>query len=150
MTKSISSVEAQDHELTKMTHNLNGLNVRYSKTDYEVKQLKNVIHEIEDKSEKIDKQVENYKLQLYESNQNLIDLQEHLKMEKQLALIINMRGHMIWRIDNYAQKLSEAKDSPEIILKSPLFTNKQYGYTLRVISHTFLIILIESNLNHKL
>ena len=126
-------MENNEHEITKMTHNLNGLNVRYSKTDYEVKQLKNVIYEVEDKSEKIDKQVENYKQLLFESRQNLIDLREHLKMEKQLALIINMRGHMIWKIDDYAKKLLEAKENPENVLKSPLFTNKQYGYTLRVV-----------------
>lgn len=123
-----------------MTHNLNGLNVRYSKTDYEVKQLKNVIHETEDKSEKIDKQVEVYKVQLLEMKQNLLDLQEHLKMEKQLCLIINMRGHMIWKIDNYAKKLSEAKECSEITLKSPIFTNRQYGYTLRVNIHKLFSI----------
>lgn len=45
--------------------------------------------------------------------------------------ICNMKGHLIWRIDNYSARLQQAREN-EVILKSPIFCNWQYGYTLRV------------------
>ncbi|XP_018354350.1 PREDICTED: uncharacterized protein LOC108755690 [Trachymyrmex septentrionalis] len=40
-------------------------------------------------------------------------------------------GHIIWRIDRYKEKMSEAKESDRA-LYSPIFHNKEYGYTLRM------------------
>ncbi|XP_076279660.1 uncharacterized protein LOC143208761 [Lasioglossum baleicum] len=40
-------------------------------------------------------------------------------------------GRLLWRIDRYKEKMSEAKES-EAVLYSPRFSNKEYGYDLRV------------------
>ncbi|KAG5330700.1 SC6A9 protein, partial [Acromyrmex charruanus] len=40
-------------------------------------------------------------------------------------------GHIIWRIDRYKEKMNEAKESDRA-LYSPIFHNKEYGYTLRM------------------
>jgi len=40
-------------------------------------------------------------------------------------------GRIIWRIDRYKEKMSEAKNT-DCVLYSPIFYNKEYGYTLRI------------------
>ncbi|XP_030023360.2 TNF receptor-associated factor 3 [Manduca sexta] len=39
-------------------------------------------------------------------------------------------GHFIWRIDNYAARMKDAKDN-ETVLTSPIFRTSKYGYTLK-------------------
>lgn len=102
----------------------------------EVKQMKNIVHETEDKCDKLEKIVIETKKVAAATRQELKDLEIHLKCQKKLTCIQNFRGHLIWRIDNFSSKLKEAKEN-ELILKSPIFSNKQYGYTLRV--YAFLV-----------
>lgn len=40
-------------------------------------------------------------------------------------------GRVVWRIDRYREKMSEAKENGSA-LHSPIFYNKEYGYTLRM------------------
>ncbi|KOC68079.1 Sodium-dependent proline transporter [Habropoda laboriosa] len=40
-------------------------------------------------------------------------------------------GRLLWRIDRYKEKMTEAKES-DCALYSPIFSNKEYGYTLRL------------------
>lgn len=40
-------------------------------------------------------------------------------------------GHLIWRIKDYSKKLDEAKQY-DTILHSAMFSNKAFGYALRV------------------
>ncbi|XP_043256561.1 TNF receptor-associated factor 5 [Colletes gigas] len=40
-------------------------------------------------------------------------------------------GRLLWRIDRYKEKMSDAKES-DCALYSPRFSNKEYGYTLRL------------------
>lgn len=40
-------------------------------------------------------------------------------------------GRLLWRIDRYKEKMSEAKET-ESVLCSPVFYNKEYGYALRM------------------
>lgn len=122
------------HSLSRLDNFETGLTSttdRIVKTDYNVKQLLNTINEIEDKSDKVVKQVEIYKELVYETKQNLADLEEHLRVQRHFNMITNIRGHLIWRINHYSRKLNDAKES-EIPLKSPLFSNKHYGYALRL------------------
>lgn len=113
---------------------LNNLNERFTKTDYSVKQLLNTVHETEDKSEKLEKQLSIYKELIYATKQNLSDLEEHLKVQRQFNMITNIRGHLIWKISRYSKKLNDSKES-DLPLKSPLFSNKHYGYALRLDVH---------------
>lgn len=106
----------------------------------EVKQMKNIVHETEEKCDKLERVVMETKKAAAATRQELKDLEIHLKYQKKLTCIHNFRGHLIWRIDNFSAKLKEAKES-EIILKSPIFCNKQYGYTLRVGIHFGLLVL---------
>lgn len=128
---SLSRLDNFETELTSTTAMLSNINDRIVKTDYNVKQLLNTVNEIEDNSDKVEKQVEVYKELVYETKQHLSDLEEHLRIQRQFNMITNIRGHLIWRINNFSRKLNDAKES-EIPLKSPLFSNKHYGYSLRL------------------
>lgn len=120
--------------LDKIESDLASLNDRYVKADYGVKQLTNTVNETEDKSNKLEKQVAMYKELVYETKQSLSDLEEHLKVQRQFNMITNIRGHLIWKISHYSRRLNDAKES-DVPLKSPLFSNKHYGYALRLDVH---------------
>lgn len=128
---SLSRLDNYEAEMHATSGHLNNLGDRQIKTDYNVKQVMNTINEIEDKSDKLEKQVEVYKEIVYDTKQNLSDLEEHLRVQRQFNMITNIRGHLIWKISNYSKKLNDAKES-EVALKSPLFSNKHYGYALRL------------------
>lgn len=44
---------------------------------------------------------------------------------------VSTNGHIIWRIDCYKEKMNEAKENGRA-LYSPIFYDKEYGYTLRM------------------
>ena len=128
---SLSRLDNFETELTTTSGLLSNVNDRTVKTDYNVKQLLNTVNEIEDKSDKVVKQVDIYKELIYETKQSLADLEEHLRVQRQFNMITNIRGHLIWRVNHFTKKLNDAKES-ETPLKSPLFSNKHYGYSLRL------------------
>jgi TNF receptor-associated factor 3 len=128
---SMSRVDNLESEMASTSVLLGTLNERHAKADYSVKQIANTINEIEDKSEKLEKQVEIYKEMVYETKQTVADLEEHLKVQRQFNMITNIRGHLIWKINHFTRKLNVAKES-EVPIKSPLFSNKHYGYSLRL------------------
>lgn len=128
---SLSRLDNFEAELSNLGGILTNLSDRHVKTDYSVKQITNTANEVEDKSDKLEKQVEIYKELVYETKQALEDLEEHLKTQRQFNMITNIRGHLIWRINNLTRKMSAAKES-EAPIKSPLFSNKHYGYALRL------------------
>lgn len=130
----LERMDKVEAEQTTTNTLLNNLNERFTKTDYSVKQLLNTVHETEDKSEKLEKQVSIYKELIYATKQNLSDLEEHLKVQRQFNMITNIRGHLIWKISRYSKKLVDSKES-DLPLKSPLFSNKHYGYALRLDVH---------------
>jgi TNF receptor-associated factor 3 len=128
---SLSRLDTFEADLRNFSEILSGLNDKHAKNDYQVKQIVNTIHEVEDKSDKVEKQVELYKELVYETKQALADLEEHLKVQRQFNMITNIRGHLIWRISHFSRKLEAARES-EVPIKSPLFSNKHYGYALRL------------------
>lgn len=93
--------------------------------------MKHTTNETEDKCDKLEKIVNETKQVTYQNKQNLCDLEVHLASQQKFMAIQNIKGHLIWKIDEYSKKLNEARES-EITLQSPLFCNRQYGYTLRV------------------
>jgi TNF receptor-associated factor 3 len=132
------------HSLTRVDRiesDIANLNDRYLKADYNVKQLTNTVNETEDKSEKLEKQVTMCKELVYETKQRLEDLEEHLKVQRQFNMITNLRGHLIWKINNYSKKLNDAKES-DVPLKSPLFSNKHCKKFVTKLQNDLLMNLI--------
>lgn len=93
--------------------------------------MKNIVYESEAKCDSSMQIVLDAQKMCAQTKQELADLQTHLAAEKRFRTIENCDGHLIWRIDHYTEKLKDAKEN-DIVLKSPIFCNKQYGYTLRV------------------
>lgn len=109
----------------------NILEGKLSESLLELRQMKNIVCETEDKCDKLEKIVVEVRKQSAQTKQELADLKEHLRMEKKLRIITNYNGHLIWRMDQFAAKLKDAKEN-DVQLKSPIFCNQQYGYNLRV------------------
>lgn len=97
----------------------------------EVAQMKNIVTETEDRCDKIEKTISDIQQNLAITKQDQRDFQAHFRQQKKFSTILNTSGHLIWRIENYSEKLIDAKEN-DILLKSPMFCNTQYGYTLRV------------------
>lgn len=129
---SLTRLDNFEAELATLSGLLAKLSDKHAMNDYSVKQITNTTNEIEDKSEKIEKQVDIYKEMVYDTRQALEDFQEHLKAQRQFNMISNIRGHLIWRVNNFSRKLAMAREAGEIPIKSPLFSNKHYGYALRL------------------
>ncbi|KAH8409042.1 hypothetical protein KR009_005622 [Drosophila setifemur] len=92
--------------------------------DYEVKNMKNIVCETEERCDKLDRS-------LHQTMQNLLDLEGQIAMQQRIASVQNIRGHLIWRIKDYSKKLDEAKQY-DTILHSAMFSNKAFGYALRL------------------
>lgn len=93
--------------------------------------MQHIVTGTEDKCDKLETLTRDTKKTTHQTRQLLSDLEVHLHNQQQLAAIQNVRGHLMWRIDGFAAKLKDAKEN-DITLQSPLFCNRQYGYTLRV------------------
>lgn len=97
----------------------------------EVKQMKNIVCETEDKCDKLENIVVDARKSGSKTKQELRDLNSHLKFQRKMTAIADSGGHLIWRIDQFASKLKDAKENG-VLIKSPMFCDKPYGYTLRV------------------
>uniref|UniRef100_A0A0K8VSN6 TRAF-type domain-containing protein n=1 Tax=Bactrocera latifrons TaxID=174628 RepID=A0A0K8VSN6_BACLA len=107
------------------------LNAKQANMDLEVKSMKNIVCETEERCEKLEGIVNEIDTKLHQTMQTLADLENHLATQQRLTSIQNTRGHLIWRIKDFSKKLEEAKQY-ETILHSAMFSNKPYGYALRV------------------
>lgn len=105
--------------------------VKMASLTLEVKQMKHIVCETEDKCERMERALRDARKSNAKTKQELRDLEIHLKVQKKMTAIINVDGNLIWRIDQFTSKLQDAKET-DTFIKSPLFCNKQYGYTLRV------------------
>lgn len=104
---------------------------KLSESLVELRQMKNIVYESEVKCEKSQQSVRDTQKLCANTQQELADLKAHLAAEKRMRAITNCDGHLIWRIDHFAAKFKDTKDN-DTTLRSPMFCNIQYGYTLRV------------------
>ncbi|XP_022208731.1 TNF receptor-associated factor 3 [Drosophila obscura] len=99
--------------------------------DYEVKNVKNIVCETEERCDKLQNVVQDLDRSLHQTMQNLSDMENQMAMQQRLASVQNIRGHLIFRIKDYSKKLDEAKQY-DTILHSAMFSNKAFGYALRL------------------
>lgn len=104
---------------------------KVSETLVELRQMKNIVCESEDKCDRLERIVVDTRKECARTKQELADLNVHLAMEKKMRSTTNNKGHLIWCVDQYMAKMKDAKEN-DIVLKSPIFSNQQYGYNLRV------------------
>ncbi|XP_030379329.1 TNF receptor-associated factor 3 [Scaptodrosophila lebanonensis] len=99
--------------------------------DYEVKSVKNIVCETEERCDKLENIILDIDRKLHETMQTVGELENHLAMHQRITSVQNIRGHFIWRIKDYSKQLDEAKQY-DTILHSPMFSNKAFGYALRL------------------
>lgn len=116
--------------------------LKLSSLQLEIMQIKSTVYETEDKCNKLEKLLLDANDILSKLKQNLCDLEMHMKMQKKMSSVACFNGHLLWRIDKFSAKLNDAKEN-DIVIKSPIFCSKQYGYTLRVshILYSFIHVL---------
>lgn len=65
----------------------------------------------------------------------LVRTQRHQIAELQRRMdevTVNSNGQMLWRIDNFSQRLQQAQAEQQVELKSPCFRTHRYGYKLQL------------------
>lgn len=110
---------------------LNELNHKLTTLDFELKSMKHIVTDTEDKCDRLGALVTQTKNTTHHTKQLLNDLDVHLRHQKHLGAIHNIRGHLLWRVDDFAARLLDAKEN-DVTIHSPMFCHRQYGYTLRV------------------
>lgn len=123
----------QDHraELTQNVSIVKELNHKLTTLEFEVKSMKHIVTETEDKCDRLDSIARQAKKVSHQNKQRLDDAKANAEDQVMFKNIQNYRGHLLWRIDNFRTRLNEAKEN-DVTLQSPIFFNRQYGYTLRV------------------
>lgn len=107
------------------------LTTKLTTLDFEMKSLKHIANTAEEKCDALECTVIESRKTTAQTRQLLADLEEHLRLQRTLAAIQSVNGHLVWRIAGFAEQLREAKEN-EVTLQSPLFCNRPYGYTMRV------------------
>lgn len=113
-----------------------------SKHDTLSEKMNSLSEEIQKHSESIAKrksEIKGLKFQMKENLKYIEELiMENCKPESSLTSCscenvenTSTNGRIMWRIDRYKEKMSEAKESDRV-LYSQIFYNKEYGYTLRM------------------
>jgi len=138
----IKQINSLKNDIDNKKLNENDFITKLMTIDYELKGMKHIVYETEDKCDKLNKLIDNLKLITNSLNEKFNDFNEHLLYEKKFMNVINTRGNLIWRIDNYNEKLKDAKEN-DTTLRSPLFSNRQYGYTLRVSNYSISNYVIQ-------
>lgn len=105
--------------------------LRLASLTLEMKQIKHIALESEDKCDKLEKVVNQAADDVTQSKQDLIDLKSHLMLQHKMSAIVTQNGHFIWRIDQFSQHFQEAKDR-NVLISSPIFCNEPFGYTFQV------------------
>lgn len=101
--------------------------------DFELKSLKHICTSTEDKCDRLEQIVRDVRKTVMQCAQQLAERAEQVTVQRQIGAIENMQGHLVWRMSCFAAKWQAAKEDVDVgPLHSPLFCDRQYGYTLRL------------------
>lgn len=131
LTTEVNNLKEENVKLRLFCEANSGIMQRLQALDFETKGMKNIVYETEDKCDKFDKAMMETKAIAMQTKQEMNDLEVHLMYQEKLLPIHNMKGRLLWRIGEYSKRLLEAKEKG-VVLRSPVFSNRQYGYNLRV------------------
>ncbi|XP_071626662.1 uncharacterized protein [Temnothorax longispinosus] len=126
-------------ELEMRCKNTKELTSKHDTLSEKVNSLSEEIHKHSESVAKRKSEIKGLKFQMKENLKYIEELiVENCRPEPSLSSCscegadnASTNGRIIWRIDRYKEKMSEAKESDRA-LYSPIFYNKEYGYTLRM------------------
>ncbi|XP_048512524.1 TNF receptor-associated factor 5 [Athalia rosae] len=105
-----------------------------------------LVQELRKHSEAIKSQADDTKALKFQLKENVTYLEDTIKeipvqnipdsvncrcLNQECFEPISTSGRLLWRIDRYKEKMTDAKEN-DTVLRSPIFYNKEYGYTLGV------------------
>lgn len=131
LTSEVNNLKEDNIKLRIFCEENSGLVQRLQALDFDMKGMKNIVYETEDKCDKFDKSMAETKAIAMQTKQEMNDLEVHLMYQEKLLPIHNMKGRLLWRIADYSKRLMESKEKG-IVLRSPIISTRQYGYNLRV------------------
>lgn len=131
LTTEVNNLKEENGKLRMFCEENSGMVQRVQALDFDMKGIKNIVYETEDKCDKFDKSMGETKALALQTKQEMNDLEVHLMHQEKLLPIHNMRGRLLWRISDYSKRLMEAKEKG-IVMRSPIISTRQYGYNLRV------------------
>lgn len=137
LTTEVNNLKEENLKIRMFCEENSGIVTRLQALDFDVKGIKNIVYETEDKCDKFDKAMQETKSVAMQTKQEMNDLEVHLMHQERLLPIHNMKGRLLWRIGDYSKRLLEAKEKG-VILKSPIISTRQYGYNLRVSAGEYL------------
>uniref|UniRef100_A0A1A9V0H3 MATH domain-containing protein n=1 Tax=Glossina austeni TaxID=7395 RepID=A0A1A9V0H3_GLOAU len=106
-------------------------NAKYATLGLEIKSMKHIVCETEERCDKLEALFTEIDRNLHHTMQLVADMENYLSTQQRLTSIVNTRGHLIWHIKDFSKKLDESKKY-DTILHSAMFSNKPYGYALRL------------------
>uniref|UniRef100_A0A1I8M3S8 Uncharacterized protein n=1 Tax=Musca domestica TaxID=7370 RepID=A0A1I8M3S8_MUSDO len=104
---------------------------KYAALDLEVKGMKHIVCDTEERCDKLETLVSQIDRNLHHTMQLVNDLENHIATQQRLTSYINPQGHLLWRIKDFSKKFEEARQY-DTILHSAMFSNKPFGYALRL------------------
>lgn len=131
LTSEVNNLKEENMKLRMFCEENAGVVARVQSLDFDMKSIKNIVYETEDKCDKFDKAMGETKAIAMQTKQEMNDLEVHLMYQEKLLPIHNTKGRLLWRIPDYSKRLLEAKEKG-VVLKSPMISTRLYGYNLRV------------------
>ena len=108
---------------------------RLSELEQQITNVSTNISTLEDLTTKITSQqqkIVQLEQQSSQYQQDITELKQQISDIKSITNINNRNyGELIWKIDNYKEKLKEAEDGKQIAIYSPSFYSRQGGYHLK-------------------
>uniref|UniRef100_A0A182W5N8 MATH domain-containing protein n=1 Tax=Anopheles minimus TaxID=112268 RepID=A0A182W5N8_9DIPT len=85
----------------------------------------------EERITQLAQKVDRYRHEAYYTKQLLDDVRNHMKVAEYRKSLASEDGRILWRIDKFAERMEQSKEN-QVMVRSPIFTNKPYGYTLQL------------------
>ncbi|XP_026477099.1 TNF receptor-associated factor 3 [Ctenocephalides felis] len=130
--REVASNFYEDH--TKTADELDKQKARIASFLYELKSMKSTVQDNTDILDKLSRQLVKQERLVAQLSQQIKDAEDARAFHKALSEPVNGTGHMVWRIENYKEKLTDAKAN-KTILSSPTFCSTKFGYVLRMELH---------------
>lgn len=130
-TSSSSSMEPVVEVKGPIKEILDDIHKYQVKLNYNQKDITIRLFECEERMVELENTLKKCRRETYHTKQRTEELQTNMLMANNRGTPASENGHVMWRIDNFANRLQQSKEL-ETMMKGPIFTNYPYGYMLQV------------------
>ncbi|XP_040174465.1 uncharacterized protein LOC120906679 isoform X1 [Anopheles arabiensis] len=130
-TSSSSSMEPVVEVKGPIKEILDDIHKYQVKLNYNQKDIMIRLFECEERMVELENTLKKCRRETYHTKQRTEELQTNMLMANNRGTPASENGHVMWRIDNFANRLQQSKEL-ETMMKGPIFTNHPYGYMLQL------------------